>query len=75
MSQRQIFFNHIAQTSPAPLGLEIVKAQGIYQYDISGKKYIDLIAGFCVANIGHSHPKVVQAVKEHCSFTACTTFG
>lgn len=64
MNQRQIFFNHIAQTSPAPLGLEIVKAEGIYQYDVSGKKYIDLIAGFSVANIGHSNPRVVQAVKD-----------
>lgn len=64
MNQRQIFFSHIAQTSPAPPGLEIIKAEGIYQYDVSGKKYIDLIAGFSVANIGHSHPKVVQAIKD-----------
>lgn len=64
MNQRQLFFNHIAQTSPKPLALEIEKAAGIYQYDVSGKKYIDLISGFCVANIGHSHPKVVAAVKE-----------
>ncbi|HYK47257.1 MAG TPA: aspartate aminotransferase family protein [Parafilimonas sp.] len=61
---RELFFRHVAQTSGGPIGLEIVKAEGIYQYDISGKKYIDLISGFSVANIGHSHPSVVRAVQE-----------
>ncbi|MFT4153062.1 aspartate aminotransferase family protein [Parafilimonas sp.] len=61
---RDIFFKHIAQTSPAPIGLEIVKAEGIYQYDKKGKQYIDLISGFNVANIGHSNPKVIEAVKK-----------
>src|SRR5678809_654110 len=64
ISNRDIFFKHIAQTSSAPIGLEIVKAEGIYQYDKAGKKYTDLISGFSVANIGHSHPKVIKAVRE-----------
>ena len=63
MNTRQIFLNHIAQTSPEPIGLEMVKASGIYIYDINGKKYIDGISGFSVANIGHSHPKVIEAVQ------------
>ncbi|MFY7965511.1 MAG: aspartate aminotransferase family protein [Chitinophagaceae bacterium] len=64
MNIRQNFLQHIAQTSPAPIGLETTKAEGIYIYDVDGKKYIDGISGFSVANIGHSHPKVVQAVQE-----------
>lgn len=64
ISNRDIFFKHVAQTSPAPIALEIIKAEGIYQYAASGKTYIDLIAGFNVANIGHSHPAVIQAVQE-----------
>jgi len=64
MNQRQLFLQHIAQTSPEPIGLEIVKASGIYQYDVNGKEYIDLISGFSVANIGHSNPKVVEAVQK-----------
>jgi acetylornithine/N-succinyldiaminopimelate aminotransferase len=64
ISNRELFFKHVAQTSAAPIGLEIIKAEGIYQYDISGKKYIDLISGFSVANIGHSNPKVIKAVQE-----------
>lgn len=64
MTNRQLFLSHIAQTSPAPIGLEIIKASGIKMWDINGKEYIDLISGFSVCNIGHSHPKVIQAVKD-----------
>jgi acetylornithine/succinyldiaminopimelate/putrescine aminotransferase len=63
-TDRQLFFTHIAQTSASPIGLEIVRAEGNYQYDINGKKYFDLISGFSVANIGHSHPQVIDAVKK-----------
>lgn len=64
MNPRQIFLNHIAQTSDAPIALEIAKAGGIYMYDKENKKYIDGISGFSVANIGHSHPKVIEAVQK-----------
>src|SRR6266496_3403061 len=64
MTQRQLFLQYIAQTSDSPIGLEIVNAEGIYQYDINGKAYIDFISGFSVVNIGHSHPKVVDAVQK-----------
>lgn len=64
ISNRQLFLRHIAQTSPEPIGLEIARAAGIYQYDVTGKAYIDLISGFSVCNIGHSHPRVVEAVQQ-----------
>jgi len=64
ISQRQLFFKHIGQTSEAPMGLEIERAEGIYLYDTSGKKYIDLIAGVSVSNVGHLHPEVVKAVQK-----------
>jgi acetylornithine/succinyldiaminopimelate/putrescine aminotransferase len=64
ISHRQLFYQHIGQTSEAPLGLEIEKAKGIYLYDTDGKKYIDLIAGVSVSNIGHLHPAVVKAVQQ-----------
>lgn len=64
MDVRKHFFRHIAQTSPAPIGLEMVKAEGCYIYSAEGKKYLDLISGFSVANIGHSHPDVVRAVQQ-----------
>lgn len=63
ISNRQLFLNHVAQTSPAPLMLEIERADGVYLHDVNGKSYIDLIAGISVSNVGHSHPEVVAAVK------------
>jgi acetylornithine/succinyldiaminopimelate/putrescine aminotransferase len=64
MNQRELFFSHVAQTSASPLALEIVKAEGMYLYDNSGKKYLDLIGGISVCNTGHRHPKVVEAIKK-----------
>jgi acetylornithine/succinyldiaminopimelate/putrescine aminotransferase len=64
MNQRQLFLAHVGQTSEAPMALEIVKASGSSMWDINGKKYIDLIAGISVCNIGHCHPAVVEAVKK-----------
>ncbi len=64
MNQRELFFRHIAQTSPAPLALEIVKAEGAVLYNSQGKEYIDLIGGISVANTGHRHPAVVEAIKK-----------
>ncbi len=62
LTQRQLFFNHLAQTTDMPLALEIVKAEGIYLTDVNGKQYIDLISGISVSNVGHRHPKVVSAI-------------
>jgi acetylornithine/N-succinyldiaminopimelate aminotransferase len=64
MTQRQLFLAHVGQTSQAPLALEIVKASGSSLWDVNGKKYIDLIAGISVCNIGHCHPQVVEAIKK-----------
>ncbi len=63
-TNRQLFFTYMAQTSDAPIGLEMQQAEGIYIIDTNGKKYIDGIAGFSVNNIGHSHPAVVKAVQD-----------
>ncbi len=63
MNSRQLFLAHVAQTSTAPLAIEIVKAEGSSLWDADGKKYIDLIGGISVANVGHRHPKVVAAIK------------
>ncbi|MGZ3911604.1 MAG: aspartate aminotransferase family protein [Flavisolibacter sp.] len=64
MNLRQLFLQHVAQTSTAPLALEIVQAEGCELTDASGKKYIDLIGGISVANTGHRHPKIIEAVKR-----------
>lgn len=60
------FLDHLAQTSPHPLALDIVRAEGCYLYDRAGKRYLDLVAGLAVNNVGHRHPQVVQAIKDQC---------
>ncbi|CAG5016471.1 Acetylornithine aminotransferase [Dyadobacter sp. CECT 9275] len=62
ISHRQLFFQHVAQTSDFPLALEIDKAEGVYMYGTDGKKYLDLISGIGVSNVGHRHPKVLEAI-------------
>jgi len=64
LTQRQLFLQHNAQTSPEPLMLEFVKAKGVYIYDAAGKKHLDLIAGIGVSNVGHCHPAVVEAIQK-----------
>ncbi len=64
LSNRQLFLKHVAQTSPTPMMLEFVRAYGIYLFDTEGKKYIDLISGFAVSNIGHGNKHVLHAIKE-----------
>ena len=64
MNQRELFLRHVAQTSTAPLALEIIRAKGCKMWDKQGKEYLDLISGISVCNIGHGNPLVVQAVKD-----------
>lgn len=64
MNQRELFLRHVGQTSDAPLAIEMVKAHGCKMWDATGKEYIDVIGGISVCNIGHCHPKVVEAVSS-----------
>ena len=58
------FFKYQAQTTPHPLAMEVSHAKGSYIYDTKGKAYLDFVAGVSACTLGHSHPKVVNAVKE-----------
>jgi len=64
LTHRQLFQKYVAPTSDAPLALEIISAEHIYLTDCFGKKYIDLISGIAVSNVGHRNPAVVQAIKD-----------
>ena len=64
LSQRQLFLKHLAQTSPAPMALEVERAEGLYLFDKLGKAYLDLIAGIGVSVLGHRHPAVQAAVEQ-----------
>jgi acetylornithine/succinyldiaminopimelate/putrescine aminotransferase len=64
MNQRSLFLRHVAQTSPAPLALSFVKAEGCILWDEEGRPFIDLISGISVCNVGHRHPRVVRAIHD-----------
>ena len=64
LTNRQLFQKFLAQTTDFPLMVEIEKAEGVYMYGPDGKKYIDLISGIGVSNVGHRHPKVLRAIQE-----------
>ena len=64
LSHRQLFLNNLAQTTDFPLLLEIEFAEGIFLFDKEGKKCMDLISGIGVSNVGHRHPRIVEAIKN-----------
>ncbi|HEX6981762.1 MAG TPA: aspartate aminotransferase family protein [Balneolaceae bacterium] len=64
MNTKDSFYQHIAQTSDSPMGLEIERAEGPFIYTTDGKRYTDFISGIAVSSLGHRHPKVVEAIKR-----------
>lgn len=60
---RDLFFRHIGQTSSAPLGLNIYKAEGVFLYS-DQKRYLDFISGVSVSNVGHGRKEIIDAIKE-----------
>lgn len=64
MTNRELFYRYMGLPSANPLGIEMVRAEGIYIYDKQGKRYIDLVSGVAVSNTGHGNKEVTKAVKE-----------
>ena len=60
----KLFLDHVAQTSGAPIGLEISRAEGSWLYCADGRRYLDFIAGIGVSALGHGHPATMRAIAE-----------
>ena len=60
----EIFLTHLAPTTPHPFLIPVESAEGVYLYSPDGKRYMDLISGIGVSNIGHRHPKVIEAIRQ-----------
>ncbi|MBK1897810.1 aspartate aminotransferase family protein [Chryseobacterium sp. YIM B02567] len=58
------FFTYQAQTTQFAAGFEVERAEGSYIFGTDGKKYLDFVAGVSANTLGHSHPKIVSAIKE-----------
>jgi acetylornithine/succinyldiaminopimelate/putrescine aminotransferase len=63
-ARKEDFLNHLGQTNPFPYLIDVEYAEGIYIYDKSGKRYIDMISGVSVSNIGNRHPQVLKRIRE-----------
>lgn len=63
MNRKEFFLDHLAQTTPSPFLIDVAYSKGSYLYDKTGKAFLDMIAGVAVNNIGHNHPKVIEAIK------------
>lgn len=59
-----LFYRHVAQTSPESIGIEVSHAEGIYLYGPEDKKLIDITSGICVSNVGHGAPEILKAIEE-----------
>ena len=64
MILRKQFLQHVGQTSPSPMLIEVARAEGSFFYTPEDKRYFDLVAGVSVSNVGHANPEVVRAVQE-----------
>jgi len=75
-SHRSDFLRHLAQTSPAPMGLEVISAKGLYLKGIDKKRYLDLISGISVNALGHQHPILLKAIqKQSRKFSHVMVYG
>lgn len=73
---RSSFSQHVCQTSPEPLGVVVARAHGSTIWDCDGRAYLDLLAGMGVANIGHTHPRVVAAIEAQArEYLHCAVYG
>lgn len=64
MEMQNDFFKYQAQTTQFAAGFEVEKAGGSYIFGKDGRKYLDFVAGVSANTLGHSHPKIVNAIKE-----------
>ncbi len=64
---KNLFLDHVAQTSDSPIGLEISRAEGSWLYCADGRRYLDFIAGIGVSALGHGHPATMRALGEQAS--------
>lgn len=63
-TREEQFLKLQGQTNESPYLIDVDKAEGIYIWDKSGKRYMDMIAGVAVTNVGHRHPKVLEAIQS-----------
>src|SRR5512146_3476852 len=56
-----------------PLDVVIRKAQGVWVYDVEGRRYLDCLASYSAVNQGHCHPRILQALIEQAGKVTLTS--
>ncbi len=56
-----------------PLPVVLTKGEGVFLWDVEGKKYYDFLSAYSAVNQGHCHPKIVDALKEQAETLALTS--
>jgi len=56
-----------------PLPVVLAKGEGVYVWDVEGKRYYDFLSAYSAVNQGHSHPKIVAAMMEQANTLALTS--
>lgn len=76
LKNRTLFYSDIAQTTDSPLGIEVVGADGIYLNGSEGQRYIDMMSGVNVCNVGHNNPVVKASIHQQVeSYTHLMVYG
>src|SRR6185503_11735446 len=56
-----------------PLDVVIERAEGVWVYDVEGKRYLDCLAAYSAVNQGHCHPKILQTLEEQAKKVTLTS--
>jgi acetylornithine/succinyldiaminopimelate/putrescine aminotransferase len=76
LSKRQLFLDHVGQTGPMPVMIDVSHAQGMFIYDTEGKRYLDMNSGISVSSLGHCHPAITHAIlKQTESYMHTMVYG
>src|SRR4051794_15227424 len=59
--------NQYGSFNYAPLPAVLSRGQGVYLWDLEGKRYLDFMSGFSAVSQGHCHPRIVKAIQEQAS--------
>ena len=56
-----------------PLPVVLARGEGVYLWDVNGKKYYDFLSSYSAVNQGHCHPKLVELIKEQAEILTLTS--
>ena len=56
-----------------PLPVVIERGEGVYVWDVDGKRYYDFLSAYSAVNLGHCHPKIVEALNQQSQILTLTS--